>query len=428
MRAAFVTPRYGPEVVGGAESGARRLAEHLVASSGWEAEVFTTCALDHLSWANELPPGDVRLGGVEVHRFPTDRPRDPEGLVLDGRFRADPASATLEASRRWVELNGPVSTGLVEAVAASDADVVVFYPYLYHPTVAAITRTAAPAVLHPAAHDEPALYLPIFDETFAAADGFVFQTRAERELVQRVHPVAGRRQLLLPLGVPDPPPAGRPGAEVLGLGDRPYLVSVGRVDEHKGSVMLAAFFTTYKQRRPGPLALALVGPLSAEVPAHPDVVVTGVVSEQDKYDVLRDAVVSVAPSPLEAFCMVVPESWSVDVPVVVNAHCAATTEQCRRAGGGLWFDSYRHFEAVLDRLLADARLRSGLAARGRAYVEANYRWDLLSTRYARFLDAVATRGRPRAPARGDVRSRPSPRSVGSAAGRPSSRGKGRRRS
>ena len=57
MRARFVTPRYGPEVIGGAESGARQLAEHLVAESGWEAEVMTTCARDHLTWANELPAG-----------------------------------------------------------------------------------------------------------------------------------------------------------------------------------------------------------------------------------------------------------------------------------------------------------------------------------------------------------------------------------
>ena len=56
-------------------------------------------------------------------------------------------------------------------------------------------------------------------------------------------------------------PAG-PAASSSGLGDRPYIVSVGRVDEHKGSKMLASYFATYKERHPGPLALALVGPVS----------------------------------------------------------------------------------------------------------------------------------------------------------------------
>jgi len=34
MKVAFVTPRYGPEVMGGAETAARQLAEHLVADCG----------------------------------------------------------------------------------------------------------------------------------------------------------------------------------------------------------------------------------------------------------------------------------------------------------------------------------------------------------------------------------------------------------
>ena len=70
-----------------------------------------------------------------------------------------------------------------------------------------------------------------------------------------------------------------PAASVLGLGDRPYVVSVGRVDEHKGSKMLASYFATYKERHPGPLALALVGPVAFELPPHPDIVVTGGVDE-----------------------------------------------------------------------------------------------------------------------------------------------------
>ena len=59
---------------------------------------------------------------------------------------------------------------LVEALCATDADVVAFYPYLYYPSVRGIGRCPMPAVLHPAAHDEPALYLPVFRGTFAAAD------------------------------------------------------------------------------------------------------------------------------------------------------------------------------------------------------------------------------------------------------------------
>jgi glycosyltransferase involved in cell wall biosynthesis len=282
---------------------------------------------------------------------------------------------------------------LVDALCASDADVAVFYPYLYYPTVRAIGRVPMPAVLHPAAHDEPALYLPVFDDTFAAADALVFQTMAERRLVQRHYPVAGVPQILLGLGTEQPTPRRRAGAEVLGIRDRPYVVSVGRVDEHKGSKMLAAYFTEYKARRPGPLSLALVGPVAYRPPDHPDVVLTGTVSDQDKCDVMRDSLAFVSPSALEAFSLVVAEAWTLELPLVVNARCAATREHCERSGGGVWFGSYREFEAVLDRLVADEALRRDLGARGRRYVERHYRWPVLIERYARFLEEVVSRGK-----------------------------------
>jgi len=294
-----------------------------------------------------------------------------------------------------VSLNGPVSSGLLSALVASDADVVVFYPYLYSPTVWSIGRVPMPAVLHPAAHDEPALYLRVFAGTYGDADALCYHTVAERRLVQRVHPVAEKPQIVLGLGVGDVVATGRPGGQVLGIGDRPYVVSVGRVDEHKGSVMLAAFFRTYKERHPGPLALALVGPVSARIPEHPDVVVTGTVDEADKWDIVRDAQVAVSPSALESFSLVVLEAWQVGVPVVVNATCGPTREHCERSGGGLWFGSYRQFEAVLDRLLADAGLRRRLGAAGRAYVDDHYQWPVLIDRYARFLESVAARGKVR---------------------------------
>ena len=391
-KVAFVTPRYGPEVLGGAESGARELAEHLTAECGWTVEVFTTSALDHITWDDVLPPGDSTLNGVTVHRFRSASGRVPEFYEIDGRLRPAPAEASMADARRWLETNGPVTRHLVEALTASDADVVAFYPYLYYPTVVGLDAVSVPRVLHPAAHDEPALYLPVFGPTYAGADAICYHTAAERRLVQRVHPVAQTPQIVLGLGVGTVVEGGRRGGDILGTGDRPYVVSVGRVDEHKGSAMLARFFALYKERHPGPLALALVGPVAATIPPHPDIVVTGPVSEPDKWDLVRDALVSVSPSALESFSLVVLEAWEQSVPVMVNATCDPTREHCERSGGGLWFGSYREFEVVLERLCADGALRGVLGRRGHAYVERYYQWPALIRRYARFLESVCQRG------------------------------------
>ncbi len=194
-----------------------------------------------------------------------------------------------------------------------------------------------------------------------------------------------------------PAPVER-GSEILGLGDRPYLCYLGRVDEHKGCGMLADYFAEYKARNPSDLALAFVGPVSAKSPEHPDIVVTGTVSEADKWDVLADARVMVTPSAYESFSLVVLEAWTLGVPVLVNGSCAATMEHCRRSGGGLWFDSYRSFEATVTRLVGDAGLRADLGEAGRRYTEHNYLWPSIIDRYTTFLEGVVARGR-RAPLR-----------------------------
>jgi len=391
MKVAYVVPRYGLEVVGGAELGARMLAERLVSQLGWEAEVLTTCALDTRTWADEYEPGTVDLNGVSVHRFRSEAGRDQGFERFSRRVLADPARATVADQERWIDLQGPVNLGVVEALARSDADVVVFYPYLYHPTVRGLAAAGARAVMHPAAHDEQPLRLPVMGPVFTGARGLVFQTWGERRLVEGLFPVAATRQLVLGLGIEEGPGEPVAARSALLLGDRPYLVCVGRVDDGKGTGMLARFFAAYKARRPGPLGLVLAGPVIDQPVAHPDIVLAGRVDDATKWGLLRGAVALVQPSAYEAFSLVLVEAWTAEVPVVVNARCLATREHCERSGGGLWFDGYAHFEAVLDRLVSDDQLTTTLAGRGRAYVDTHYRWPVLIERYGVFLEAVAAR-------------------------------------
>ena len=392
MKLAFVTPRYGTQVIGGAETAARMLAERLAAQTEWEVEILTSCALDHLTWENDQPAGTSESAGVTVHRFPTVRQRSMDYFALDGQIRTAPGSMPVAVGRRWMSMNGPMCPELVDAVAGTDADVIACYPYLFATTVDAIAVAKVPTLLHPAAHDEPALYLNAFKRTFADVDGFVYHTMAERSLMESVFAVGSRPQIVLGLGVNDPVVSDRDGGELLGIGDRPYLCYLGRVDEHKGCVMLAEYFCEYKARHPGDLALAFVGPVSAELPDHPDIVTTGQVTEADKWDILADAELMVNPSAYESFSLVVLEAWTVGVPVLVNGACAATVEHCRRSGGGLWFDSYRSFEVAVERVVTEGALRTQLAEAGGAYTDRFYRWPSIIQRYQDFLVGAVERG------------------------------------
>jgi glycosyltransferase involved in cell wall biosynthesis len=386
MRVAFVVPRYGADIIGGAESAARALAEHLVRLESWEVEVLTTCARDFVTWEDELPPGEETVNGVRVTRFASSAGRDPAFHPLSASLLADPAGASIEDAERWIDLQGPVVPELVEAAGRRSADVLVFYPYLYYPTVRVIGRVGTPTILHPAAHDEPALHLPVFPAVFEAADGLVLQTTAERDLVQRTFAVATRRQLLLGLGVDDPD--ARPGPPDPPLRNHPYLLCLGRVDRHKGTTMLADLFVAYKARHPGPLRLVLAGPVVDPPDAHAEIEVIGPVGEAEKWSLLEGALALVSPSPWEAFSLVVAEAWSARTPVVVNALCAATVEHCRRSGGGLCFAGFGEFEVLVDRLAGDAELRHRLGRRGRAYVDRWFRWPRIVDRYARFVETV----------------------------------------
>jgi glycosyltransferase involved in cell wall biosynthesis len=393
MKIAFVTPRYGEEVMGGAEGAARSLAEHLVADLGHEVEIYTTCATDHLSWADVLSPGVSQLHGVTVRRFTSTAGRDPKFSDLDARIRVAPSSRSIEDSVAWVAANGPVSESLVEALGDCDADVVAFYPYLFYMSVHGITRVRQPAVLHPAAHDEPSLYLPIFQRVFDSADAICFHTEAERSLVEPVLHTGATDQIVLGLGTGQASGSGRDGAAILGIAGRPYLVSVGRVDEQKGSTMLYEYFVEYKKRHPGPLALALVGPVSRPLPEHPDVVAAGIVDEADKWDIVAGAEIAISPSAMESFSLVVLEAWVARRAVMVNAVCGPTMEHIEASGGGLSFEGYLSFEVTLERLLGDATLREHMGEQGARYVASRYDWPVLIRRYEAFLESVVARGR-----------------------------------
>lgn len=389
MKLAYVVPRYGGDVVGGAESAVRMLAERLVSTRGWDVEVLTTCARDSRTWANEFAPGTSVENGVTVRRFAavSGRHRKYDKHAARLLHGSEPSAADQQA---WLVAQGPVAPDVVEAAAASDADAVVFSPYLYAPIVSGVPRLGERAVLHPAAHDEPMLRLSVFKEVFESAGGLVFYTHGERQLVERRFDVVDHPQLVLGVGVDEP--AVAPDARVLGL-DAPYLLCVGRVDDNKGTTRLARAFAAYKDRHPGPLKLVFIGQVVDRPVAHPDIVVAGMVTEDVKWGAMAGAVALVQPSPYESFSLVLIEAWLAGVPALVNMECLATREHVWRSGGGLWFDSYAGFEVAVDRLVGDAPLRAALAERGGAYARSQFAWPVLLERYDRFLSSVVERAR-----------------------------------
>ena len=391
MKLGIVVPRYGHDAVGGAEKAMRMIGERLVAHHSWQVEVFTTCAHSALTWEDVEVPGESVYNGVVVHRFASRAGREPGWGSVATRVDQSPTTIDEIGQHMFVDGQGPLCPEVIDAAEASANDLIAFSPYLFYPAVMGVPRLGNRSILHGAAHDEPALRLDIMQHMYGAAGALSYYTDAERILVERLFPVRHKPHITLGLGIDDQ--SGEPddsqrtfdaALEQFGLAHRPYVVCVGRVENGKGARALDGFFREYKRRRPSDLALVFVGPANEQLDDHPDIVVTGLVEETEKRALVSRAEISISPSAMESFSMVVLEAWAAGTPVLVNARCGATVEHASRAGGGLWFDGYVSFEVALDHLLNDADLRRELAANGATYSAEHFGWNVVIGRYVQF--------------------------------------------
>ena len=67
-------------------------------------------------------------------------------------------------------------------------DVLLFFTYLYAPTVLGLEVAPARSILVSTAHDEPAIRLEIFKEVFSKPAALCYLTESERQFVQRQFP------------------------------------------------------------------------------------------------------------------------------------------------------------------------------------------------------------------------------------------------
>jgi hypothetical protein len=184
VKLGIVIQRYGPDVLGGSEQLCRLVAERLAAQH--DVEVLTTCAQDYVTWANVYPEGADRVRGVTVRRFASAGVRDinafnrySEWIYNNEHSRAD--------EMEWLKQQGPWCPGLIEYLRRNQQqyDVLMFFTYLYAPTVLGLEVAPSRSVLVSTAHDEPAIRLDIFKDVFSKPAAICYLTDSERLFVQQ---------------------------------------------------------------------------------------------------------------------------------------------------------------------------------------------------------------------------------------------------
>ena len=391
MRVAFVVQRYGKEVVGGAELHCRWVAEHV--ATRHQVEVLTTTGVDYLSWQNVLPPGESRLNGVTVRRFPIVRERRIE--------RFDPVANkvcffehTDEEERQWLEEHGPVTPELVEHLRRHEReyDAIVFFSYRYWTTYFGMQVAPGKSLLVPTAEHDRVLYLRLFRDFFRLPAAIAFNTPEEKDLIERVTGNADLPGEVVGTGIDQP--AVVPVEEVAPrldlLGD--YVVYVGRIEPEKGCAVMIDHFLRWQRETRATTTLALFGRSTMTFSENAHVRLMGVVPDGEKLAAIARSRALVMPSRHESLSMVVLEAWMMGRPVLVNGDCEVLRGQVLRANGGLYYRRYEEFAGAMDLLVAEPGLADRLGRQGRKYFQANYAWERILEKYERLL---ARAGGPR---------------------------------
>jgi glycosyltransferase involved in cell wall biosynthesis len=384
MRLAIVVPRYGPGIVGGAETLCRDYAQRLHAA-GHDVEVHTTCARDHFSWSNEFPAGTTLIDGVPVHRHPVTMAKDHGSVTmlharLDAGFRLDAAG-----ERRWVENTG-YSEPMLQAIAAAapHVDALLFAPYLFASTVFGARIAPEKSLVIPCLHDEAYARFGIVQETLRSVAGLVFNSAPERDLCARLLGDAMPPHRVVGVGFDEPDALDPAQWRRRNRIDGDVVAYAGRREIAKNFPLLLQWMTAYGEglSRRGPAILVAMGSGEIRAPRSARDVVRdlGFVSQHEKLEAFAASVATAQLSLNESFSYVLMESWLAGTPVIVHAGCAVTRTHCEESDGGLWVRDAESFAEALDRLRSDATLRSRLAAAGGRYVRSEYSWPAVLAR------------------------------------------------
>jgi glycosyltransferase involved in cell wall biosynthesis len=412
MKIAFIVQRYGTEILGGSEYHCRLIAERLAPRH--QVEVLTTCAQDYITWANEYPEGTDRVRGVTVRRFANAQTRDIEAFNRYSEWIFNHPH-TRDDELSWLQQQGPWCPALLEYLERhhQQYDVLIFFTYLYAPTVLGARIAPQKSILVPTAHDEPAIHLDIYKELFSAPAGVAYNTDVERRFLTTHFSMRAVEEETVGCGVELPQAqqyprdrADAPAAEEEDDADsptfRPHLAQRGtmfrrrhrlhgpivlyggRIDPGKGCEELIEYFSAYVNGG-GDASLVLMGVKLMPLPEEPFIRFAGRLSDQERTQALEAATVVVVPSPYESLSLLALEAFAAGTPVLANARSEVLVDHCQKSNAGLYYADRDEFNECLRLLVADQRLRAAMGANGRDYIRRSYRWDVILAKYEKMF-------------------------------------------
>lgn len=385
IKIGIIVQRYGKDVVGGAETLAKNIAERLN-STGFDITVFTTTAKDYITWENHYNHGESILKGVNIKRFNVERKRDIESFNKHSEefFMDDPQK---KDEMDWIKRQGPYCPDLINALINEQRffDIFLFFTYLYYPTVEGIRVVEKPIILFPTAHDELPIYLNLMNQVFKKPDSLFFLTGAEMNFVRKLFNPNNRMELV------------RTGIDINDNTHEnlfrkkysmflPYMLYAGRIEKGKGLELIFEAYEIIRKKRL--VNLVLIGKKLMDIPEVDGINYLGYVTEDEKISAFKDAVLSIQPSSMESLSITTLESFSQRTPVLANKKSDVLKEHIELSGGGLLYNNVEDFVENFTKVYDKRNLRNKMGINGYNYVNKFYTWDVVIEKISNGIKSV----------------------------------------
>ncbi len=364
----------------------RWLATHL--KPNYSIDVLTSCATNYITWANVYEPGITELDGIRVIRCPTASERDIDSFNIRTNHLLTMSHSSAD-ELDWLEAQGPVSPELIQFISdhGHEYRCLVFFTYLYYPTVRGTALFPSKSILIPTAHDEPVARLEIYKELFSRVAGLLYLTYPEQDFVHSFFKTSATPHAYLGTGI-DIPLSSLTADEFIAKYNLtpPLLLYIGRVEEGKGCREVALFFERYCQKTAFSGSLVFAGKKHMEFEESNRIRFLGFLPDNELAVAMNSAEVVVVPSPFESLSILLLQGFHQSKPILANARSAVLRDHCVRSNGGLFYSDELEFCEALDLLLRNNRLREILGQNGRTYIDRNFQWTAVRQRFQKFLD------------------------------------------
>lgn len=364
---ALVVHRYGLEVNGGAEYHCRMIAQHMF--DRYCVDVLTSKSKGIKPWDNGYNKDRETIEGIQVLRFSVEDASD---------FPADS-----------IEQIGPYCPDLIAYLREHHKEyrAVIFFTLHYYTTCVGLRLNLSNSIILPTAHDDHGIWTEKYRDIFSYAKGILYNTLEEKQLVESMFKTSEIPSRINCFGI-DIDTYEEIQDKPLEIGK--YILYAGRISNSKNFKELNKYFIEYKANHPSDLKLVVIGKVDKgmEIIEHEDILLKGFVSDKEKNQYIKNALVTVLPSRYESLSIIVLESLISGVPVLVNGWCAVLKGQCIRSNAGLYYTNYREFEKELTLLLENDELRKAMGEYGRKFVQSIYSWKNITQTIVSLIDEV----------------------------------------